>query len=1447
MVTTSYSFDEGLGPWMSWMPASLLDEGAMRFQAPGVMDPNHLDGIGPLWLVAHLSLPALDGPGVLDLRDAAIDLTVRGFDFNANGSKLVWWLVSYTPSGEIVESYYQGLQSTNWAYTAGDMAASVGTDWQTLTVEFPADGSGWTYAGNNVSGQGSWGWRYNEVGIGQTLGAVSATLHLAVVGSDPSQAPSGFLDIASVVLHTQTAPTPYAYQVDAALPLAAKEDTDLVATLPTPAALPGPATAFALVPGSVLHGSVTIDAGTGEFRFTPEANYNGDASFSYTASDADGNLVQARVALRIANTNDAPTASVAAEDLQVAADTAFTHMLMKGADIDGDRLSFVLVEGSVSHGTLSLEAGTGRYTFTPEAGYSGSASFQYQVSDGQLLSAPKMVELTVLPAGQLPARLDFNAVSDLLVARQFDAAAFHMLLLANAGDTNAAYHLGSWLGAGRFFNRDTSLAASYLARAVATVPEARLELAALLTSGDGVPRDLAQARQLLEATPTLAEARYRLALLQDGGFGGAQDKASAIDNFREAAAKGNAAAMYELGRHYLQGDGVDHNAASAYFWLQAALQLGNPNLLPALRSVIPYNRDQARAELEPETVQRIDAAVAVWAPGDPVLTNAAPVAAPAPETYTSLNAAPVLGTLLPGSDADGDQLEFRLLAGSASNATVVLNAQTGQFTITPNAAYAAAQAGWGQASFAYAIWDGLALSAPKTVTVALQQTTVYTTQAELMAAPGVQRLQYVGSDDFVGIGNDGNNYIVGGAGNDRLQATAGDNVLIGNAGDDLLIAGPGRDYLIGGAGNDTLVSLQGGLAALQGGLGNDVYIIGEAPTSLIEFADEGIDEIRTTRSEFVLPLHFEWLTAIGTGNFRGVGNAQDNRIQAGPGDAVLVGGGGNDVLIGGDGHDVLDARGGRGTLSGGRGNDVYLVDDAATQIIELADQGIDEVRTTLATWRLGANVENLTALGAGGLYGVGNALDNRLQGGAGNDTLIGVAGNNTLVGGGGRDYLIGGAGNDVLDSRGGMATLQGGAGDDVYYIDDSRTSVIEFAGEGIDEVRTTLSAYTLRANFERLVYTGAGAFTGTGNVLDNWLQGGTGNDTLIGVAGNNTLVGGGGRDLLVGGAGDDVLDSRGGTGTLKGGAGDDIYLVDDSRTVLVEHVGEGIDEVRTSLAAWWLGANFEHLTAVGSGGLYGVGNALDNHLQGGAGNDTLIGVAGNNTLVGGGGRDYLIGGTGDDVLDSRGGSATLQGGAGNDVYYIDDARTSVVEFANEGIDEVRTTLSAYTLRANFERLLYEGTGAFFGTGNELDNLLQGGSGNDRLVGGAGNDVLIGGAGNDVLTGGTGADTFVWREGDASADQPAFDTVTDFDLRRFDQGGDRLDLSAWLQTDDLDQLLGRLFVSDSVAGSVLQVLQPDGGAVLQSVLLQGVDLSPIGSLGQIVQQLLDNGNLVTSGG
>jgi Ca2+-binding RTX toxin-like protein len=329
---------------------------------------------------------------------------------------------------------------------------------------------------------------------------------------------------------------------------------------------------------------------------------------------------------------------------------------------------------------------------------------------------------------------------------------------------------------------------------------------------------------------------------------------------------------------------------------------------------------------------------------------------------------------------------------------------------------------------------------------------------------------------------------------------------------------------------------------------------------------------------------------------------------------------------------------------------------------------------------------------------------------------------------------------------------------------EANDTVIEGAGEGIDTVQTSRAAYTLKANFENLVFTGAGGFTGRGNALDNTIGGGAGDDSLSGGAGDDILVGGGGTDLadyrlaanevtvsLADGAalddGDGGSDTLIGFENLGGSAYDDALTGDAGGNVLTGWLGDdvlqggagndqlfgsaGVDTASYAAAGAAVSVRLNANTASDGEGGTDVLNAIENAI-GSAYNDLLVGNAVGNALTGGLGRDTLLGLGGNDILIGGTGAANqMQGGLGDDLYLVDAVGDTLLELVGEGTDRVQTTLDRYALRANIEDLSYAGWSDFAGVGNALNNLIAGGAGNDSLTGGQGDDTLFGGDGFDV--------------------------------------------------------------------------------------------------------------------
>jgi microcystin-dependent protein len=494
--------------------------------------------------------------------------------------------------------------------------------------------------------------------------------------------------------------------------------------------------------------------------------------------------------------------------------------------------------------------------------------------------------------------------------------------------------------------------------------------------------------------------------------------------------------------------------------------------------------------------------------------------------------------------------------------------------------------------------------------------------------------------------------LYGGDGNDSINGLASNDTLTGNGGNDTLDGGAGAD-------------------SLNGGVGDDTYVIDNAGDTITEAS--GTDTVQTSLASYTLGANLENLTGtVNTGQAL-TGNSAANTI---------TGGTGNDTLIGDTGAD---------SLNGGAGNDVYDIDNAGDTITDAS--GTDLVQTTLASYTLGAGLENLLGVGNGQTL-TGNSIANAIDGSSGADTLIGLAG------------------NDTLDGHQGADSMDGGADDDTYTVDNAGDTITDVSG--IDTVLTALASYTLTANLEKLIGTAGTAQALTGNSLANTI---TANVALFR---NDTLDGGNGAD------------------SLTGGDGDDVYVTDVAGDVITELSNQGADTVNTTSASYTLSDNVENLNQIGSVNSTLTGNTLANIITGGTGNDSLDGAGDADTLTGGAGNDTLNGGTGDD---------SMTGGANDDTYVVDSVGDAIVEISGGGTDTVQTTFTTFTLTdIELENLTGLSGGNSLLRGNVGANAITGNTGNDTLVGREGNDTLSSGGGNDYLYGGIGNDSLIAGNG-----------------------------------------------------------------------------------------------------
>jgi Ca2+-binding RTX toxin-like protein len=617
-------------------------------------------------------------------------------------------------------------------------------------------------------------------------------------------------------------------------------------------------------------------------------------------------------------------------------------------------------------------------------------------------------------------------------------------------------------------------------------------------------------------------------------------------------------------------------------------------------------------------------------------------------------------------------------------------------------------------------------------------------------------------------GGNGNDILTGGSGNDMLFGQAGNDILLGKAGDDQLFGGDGNDTLTGGVGADQVF----------GEAGNDLMIWNPGEGTDLNEGGDGIDTVQVnggngaetftvtangSRVRFDRTDPAPFSIDIGTSEKLAVNmNGGDDTFTAGNGLAPLIaitvdGGAGNDNITGGDGNDTLIGSDGNDTIIGGRGADTLVGGAGDDTFVWNPGDGSDivEGQTGHDTMQFnGANVNEQFDLSA-------NGTRLRLSRDVGNITMDidGVEQVNLAALGGTDTVTI----NDL--SRTGVTAVNidlagtpgGGDGqtDSVIVNGTARADSIQITGAGTSFAVAGLSALITVQNSEGandglFVNTLAGNDTVTAaglpaGIVQLTVNGGTGNDNIIGSDGDDRLVGDDGNDTITGGKGSDVAFLGDGNDTFVWNPGDGSDTVEGEGGIdTLQFNGSNADE------SFDLSANGTRLRLFRNVGnvtmdvngiahvnlvtLGGADTVNVNDLTGAGVTDVNIDLAGTlGSRTGDGAADsVIVNGTAaaDAITLSSSGPTTTVAGLAAAVHITnaDPTNDSLRVNGLAGSD----TISAARLQPGLIALT-----------------LDGGDDNDVLTGSAGNDLIIGGRGADTAFMGAGDDTFVWNPGEGS--------------------------------------------------------------------------------------------------
>lgn len=656
-------------------------------------------------------------------------------------------------------------------------------------------------------------------------------------------------------------------------------------------------------------GTVTLNAATGAWVYTPAADRHGNDHFVLRVTDADGNTADQIVDLEVRSVNDAPSDILAPGPLAVDENAAnnlslgrFGHVDRDGAE---DTASFTLINDGgrfklTADGTLSVRDGTKLDYETATA-----HTIRVRVTDGAGAWFEKDFKIDV---------------------RNVNEAPFTPTRPPNTAAVLAGEKTGAGTVVGTFVIGD---------------PDKTTPTLQLVTNPGG----------LLEVVGNQVRVRAGVA----------------IDFETLAAAQG--ATLVDL-----DGDGIKE------VLLTASVRAYDGSLASASTLSFTYAIED---ENEAPTAVVFAATTTSLSENDRVPTGTAlpaillgTLSATDPDTTAGTDFATMVYSV---SDSrfeiiNGNQL--RLKAGAivdyeaGSNVTV---------TVTATDRGGA----------------GLSVSKQLVFTVVNRDDYLYGTAA------GETLVGQANRDVIQGLG--GNDIINGGGGNDDLYGGDGDDNLRGEAGDDKLWGELGRDTLYGGAGVDEL----------RGGDGDDNL-----------YGEDGDDRLYGDAGNDILD-----------------GGAGNDLLEGSIGNDTLRGGVGNDILRGGDGDDILDGGVGADTLSGGAGVDTLTYASATAGIV-----------LNLATGTHGGAAAGDVLEDAFERV-IGSGFDDVITGGAGDDYIEGGAGNDKLYGGAGNDTLYGGDGDDLLDAQAGNDTLYGGAGNDILIGGDDSDVYLIDRNSGADEIR----------------------------------------------------------------------------------------------------------------------------------------------------------------------------------------------------------------------------------------------------------------------------------------------------------------------------------------------------------------------------------------------------------
>ena len=536
---------------------------------------------------------------------------------------------------------------------------------------------------------------------------------------------------------------------------------------------------------------------------------------------------------------------------------------------------------------------------------------------------------------------------------------------------------------------------------------------------------------------------------------------------------------------------------------------------------------------------------------------------------------------------------------------------------------------------------------------------------------------------------------------------AGSNGLGDGAADTVIVNGTGGDDTIGVSGSGTSYAVTG-LPALVSVSNSE-----GANDSLVVNALGGDDTVSAT----ALPAGVVRFTVDGgTGNDTILGSQGNDTVVGGDGNDFVDGNRGDDLALLGAGDDTFqwDPGDGSDTIEGQAGSDRLVFNGAnVSEKIDISANG-GRVRFTRDIANITMDLDDVERIDFNALGGADMVTVNDLTGTDVTEVNVNLAASNGLGDGAADTVIVNGtAGDDVLAIAGsaGNVTVSGGpALVKITGVENANDGLTVNAQSGDDVV----NASSLPAD-----------------VIALTINGGAGNDLIIGSQGDDLVIGGTGNDTALLGAGDDTFVWNPGDGSdiVEGQAGQDRLVFNGANISERIEISANGGRVRFTRDVASITMDLNDVEQIDFNALGGADNIVINDLSGTDVTQVNINLAASNGLGDGAADTVTVNTTaGDDVvaISGAGGSVSVLGGPALVNITGAEAANDRVAINTLAGDDV---VDASGLAADGIQLTADG-----GDGNDV---LIGGAGNDVLLGGAGDDVLIGGPGTDILDGGPG--------------------------------------------------------------------------------------------------------------